>query len=188
MPKATRPLTGRARDKYFRELFATEPELSPAGAQRLARACAREITQVHVRDPLPERPVVARQAAQKPASRRPPAAPPPVAPVTLEVPKIAKENAPTGVAPSEAPVAAKPEPPPSTFDPYAFSLTVLLKRSGRKALLARLEAIHSAGDLRRLAEAQHVAVPADISDLAQLRAAIIDGTAQRIADRRAAAS
>ena len=45
-----------------------------------------------------------------------------------------------------------------------------------------------ADQLRALARAQHVAIDASVSALAELRAAIIAGTAQRIADRRAAAS
>ena len=48
MPKATRTLSGASRDKYFRELFAAEPELPHAAAERLARACAREIAQLRV--------------------------------------------------------------------------------------------------------------------------------------------
>lgn len=162
MAKGTRTLSGASRDKYFRELFAAEPDLSAAAAGRLLRTCAREIAQLRVREPLPNR-------------SRP--APPPVDP---EPPKPETTlTSPTG----DTAAASVP-----AFDPYAFSLTVMLKRNGRKALLDRLESIESAADLRRLAEAQHVAVPAELADLTQLRHAIVDGTAQRLADRRAAAS
>ena len=168
MPKATRTLSGASRDKYFRELFAAEPELPHAAAERLARACAREIAQLRVRDPLPDR-------SRPPRPRKAKA----VAAARHEHPdpeQSAAKDADTGAVQTPA------------FDPYAFSLAALLKRNGRKALLARLESIHSAADLHRLAEAQHVAVPADVSDPAELRRAIADGTAQRLADRRAAAS
>ena len=161
MPKATRNLSGAARDKYFRDLFAAEPELPHAAAERLAQTCTREIAQLRVREPLPDRSRTARQP-------KPAAAPKPE----------------PGRGSNEDGVAATS----TAFDPYAFSLAALLKRSGRKALLARLESIASADDLHRLAEAQHVAVPAELSDLPQLRRAIADGTAQRLADRRAAAS
>lgn len=161
MPKATRTLSGASRDKYFRELFAAEPELPRAAAERLGRTCTREIAQLRVREPLPDRSRAARQ-------------PTPVAAPKPEPGRGANEDAVAAASPA--------------FDPYAFSLAALLKRSGRKALLARLESIGSAADLYRLAEAQHVAVPAELSDLPQLRRAIADGTAQRLADRRAAAS
>jgi len=162
MAKGTRTLSGASRDKYFRELFAAEPELSEAAAGRLLRTCAREIAQLRVREPLPNR-------------SRP--APPPADP---EPPK--PETTPTSRT-GDAAAASVP-----AFDPYAFSLTVMLKRNGRKALLDCLESIKSAADMRRLAEAQHVAVPAGLADPTQLRQAIVDGTAQRLADRRAAAS
>jgi len=170
MSKATRTLSGASRDKYFRELFAAEPELPRAAAERLARTCAREIAQLRVREPLPDR---------SPAPRRPKAKAKAVVAPKREVPD-------SGPSISEAASTTAADAP--AFDPYAFSLAALLKRSGRKALLARLQAIESAANLRRLAEAQHVAIPAEISDPDQLRHAIADGTAQRLADRRAAAS
>ncbi len=80
---------------------------------------------------------------------------------------------------------------PSTepaFDPHAFSLIVVMTKQGAAGLDAKLKAIESADQLRALARAQHVAIDASVSALAELRAAIIAGTAQRIADRRAAAS
>ncbi len=172
MSKATRTLSGAARDKYFRELFAAEPELPRAAAERLARTCAREIAQLRVREPLPDR---------SPAPRRPKAK---AKAKTVVAPK--REVPDSGPSISEAASTTAADAP--AFDPYAFSLAALLKRSGRKALMARLQAIESAANLRRLAEAQHVAIPAEISDPDQLRHAIADGTAQRLADRRAAAS
>lgn len=168
MAKVTRTLSGASRDKYFRELFAAEPELPQAVAERLARTCTREIAQLRVREPIRDRSRAAR------------------APVVVAPTKTAAPIEEQPVEPHQQQETAAPPPP--AFDPYAFSLTVMLKRNGRKALLDRLEAIGSADDLHRLAEAQHVAVPAGLADLAQLRHAIVDGTAQRLADRRAAAS
>lgn len=166
MPKATRTLSGAARDKYFRDLFAAEAELPKAAADRLTRLCTREIAQLRVREPIPYRP---------PATRKEPPPQPP-----QPQPPVSGSKAETGKAAS-----AKDAP---SFDPYAFSLVTTFRRSGRDALLARLNEIDSAANLRKLAEAQHVALPADVTEPAQMREAIIDGTEQRLADRRAAAS
>lgn len=74
------------------------------------------------------------------------------------------------------------------FDPYAFGAVVTLERSGRAALLERLDAIKSVEHLRELAEAQHLSVDPGLSDPAELRLAIVAGAEGRVADRRAAAS
>lgn len=169
MPKATRPLSGAARDKYFRELFAAEPELPPAAADRLKRICTLEISQIRVREPLPDRSKVRKAAAPAPITEKPAQ----VAEAPASVPP-----------PTTAETAAESAP----FDPYAFSLVTFFRRSGREALLSRLSTITSVDHLRQLAEAQHVAIPAEVTSPEDLRAAIIDGTEQRLADRRAAAS
>ncbi len=170
MPKATRPLSGAARDKYFRELFAAESELPPAAADRLKRICTLEISQIRVREPLPDR-----SKARK-------SAPQPVAEKTAQVAEAAT------TAPAPAPAATETAPESAAFDPYAFSLVTFFRRSGREALLSRLNTITSVEHLRQLAEAQHVALPPEATSPEDLRAAIIDGTEQRLADRRAAAS
>ncbi len=82
-----------------------------------------------------------------------------------------------------APPVAAPEAKP--FDPFAFSLVVVLTKDGRDGLMQELEAIESEADLRALAKAQHIPIPADLD---AVRSAITVGTAERIADRRAAAS
>ena len=90
----------------------------------------------------------------------------------------------------EKPVLAAPTPAPDTtaFDPHVFSLIVVMTKLGAQGLQARLETIDNVEHLKALARAQHVAVDAAADQPDQLRAAIIAGTAQRIADRRAAAS
>ncbi len=164
MAKATRTLSGAARDKYFRDMFGAEGELPQQAAERLMRLCTREISQLRVREPIPFRPPAQRVLA--------PAAPPAETPA-----KAASESAP-----------AKTEPPAEEFDPYAFSLVTFFRRSGREALLSKLKQIDSVANLRKLAEAQHVMVPADASEADVIRQAIVEGTEQRLADRRAAAS
>ena len=88
--------------------------------------------------------------------------------------------------------SAEPGRPPSAaetvFDPFAFSVVVMLKRQGRAALVKQLEGIKSADHLRKIADAQHLGVDRSIKAVAKLREAIIHGAEQRLADRRAAAS
>ena len=160
MAKATRTLSGAARDKYFRDMFGAEGELPQQAAERLMRLCTREISQLRVREPIPFRPPAQRLSAP------------------AETPaKTASESAP-----------AKTEPPAEEFDPYAFSLVTFFRRSGREALLSKLKQIDSVANLRKLAEAQHVMVAADALEADVIRQAIVEGTEQRLADRRAAAS
>jgi hypothetical protein len=155
MPKATRTLSGAARDKYFRDMFGAEGGLPKDVADRLFVLCKREISQLRVREPIPFR-TPAQPAAAPAASQSGP---------------------------------AKTEPAvDDTFDPYAFSLVSFFRRSGREALMSRLSQIESATNLRKLAEAQHVMIGPEISDADALRNAIVEGTEQRLADRRAAAS
>ena len=155
MPKATRTLSGAARDKYFRDMFGAEGALPKDVADRLFVLCKREISQLRVREPIPFR---------TPAQ-------PAAAPATA------------------APQPAKTEPAvDDTFDPYAFSLVSFFRRSGREALMSRLSQIESATNLRKLAEAQHVMIGPELTDADALRNAIVEGTEQRLADRRAAAS
>ncbi len=85
----------------------------------------------------------------------------------------------------KAPVEAGSQP---LFDPFAFSTVVVLTKGGAAALLEKLNTIASPDDLRELARAQHIAIPAGADTAGALRAAIIDGTSRRIADRKAAAS
>jgi hypothetical protein len=54
--------------------------------------------------------------------------------------------------------------------------------------MERLAAIDPPRHLRALALAQHLAVPDAVVEPGELREAIVKGTEQRIADRRAAAS
>lgn len=74
------------------------------------------------------------------------------------------------------------------FDPYAFGAVVTLQRYGREALSERLAAIARTEDLVRLAAAQNLALAGDWSNAAELRTAIIESAAQRLAERFAAAS
>lgn len=174
MPRATKALSGASKEKYFRDLFAAEPGVSPPVAAKLSETCSSEITHLRVKLPTPRRDATAEPAA---------------AAQEAELLDVSPEPGDDEVADDPAPAAPEktlPNGPP--FDPYAFSVVAVLKKSGREALMARLTEIASADDLRRLADAQHLGLAPDLGAIGDLRMAIVAGAEQRIADRRAAAS
>ena len=63
-----------------------------------------------------------------------------------------------------------------------------MRKSGRDAALAALDAIDSPDNLRLLAREQRLTVGADAVSAAELRAAIVTAAERRIANRMAAAS
>lgn len=191
MGKATRSLSGASQKKYFRDLLSAEEGVSPEARKHILAATEREIAHVRVRLPIPER--------HKGNGAAGPEATDGVG---------ALETLPDGSAGDEGqargPCAIRPgaaceehaaggeteqpsEPQPA-FDPFAFSVVVVRTKEGRDGLLSRLARIEGAEDLLRLARAQHIAVPAGLEDAAAIRAAILEGTEARIANRRAAAS
>ena len=100
--------------------------------------------------------------------------PPPAAPAT---------------GPSSGAKSKAGQPPDApAFDPYLFSVVVVLAKTGRDGLLKRLAEIKSADNLRALAEAQHLAIASNLKKTDELRKAIVSATEQRLADRKAAAS
>lgn len=162
MGKATRSLSGASQKKYFRELLRSVDGVTPDAADALTEACEREIAQVRVRLPIPDRGMTGKTARlrQKPTQTQAPA----------------------------------PEPAPSadahaaSFDPFAFSVVVVVTKEGREGLARKLDGIASAADLKALAKAQHLALPEGDLTAEDLRMAIIEGALQRIANRKAAAS
>jgi hypothetical protein len=92
-------------------------------------------------------------------------------------------------APAQPPVASAPAPAAAPFDPFAFSAVVVLTKTGPEGLMQRLAEVGPVEHLRQLAEAQHLAVdPAQLDSADEWRRAIVEAAAQRIANRRAAAS
>ena len=158
MGKATRSLSGASQKKYFRDLIGSLEGIPPDAAATLTIACESEIAQVRVRLPIPERGKKGKPA-QKPS------------------------------APSPTDSVAPPEPTPEAgFDPFAFSVVVVLTKEGPEGLTRKLQEIATTADLRALAKAQHVSLPDGDLTAAELRAAIVEGALQRIANRKAAAS
>ena len=103
------------------------------------------------------------------------------------------QPAPTATAPAApAPIAvvAETATPAPAFDPFAFSLIVIMRRAGKAGLLDKLRSVGDTGRLREIARAQHIGldgIDAD-SELDDLCQAIVAGTERRIAHRTAAAS
>jgi hypothetical protein len=157
MGKATRSLSGASQKKYFRDLVGSIEGIPAEAAAALTGACEREIAQVRVRLPVPDRERKAKARTEKAGEEQ--------------------ESA-TAAPPSSG----------AAFDPFAFSVVVVVTKEGREGLAKRLSTITSGGDLRALAKAQHVAIPAGELTDGELRDAIIEGALQRIANRKAAAS
>lgn len=78
--------------------------------------------------------------------------------------------------------------PREVFDPYAIGAVVTLHQLGREALMERLAGITRIEDLRSLAVAQNLSLPAAGSSAEEHRLSIVRGAEQRLAERRAAAS
>jgi hypothetical protein len=168
MAKTTKALSGMAKRKYFRDALLAEPAVPPEAAERLAARFDHELTQMRVRNHVSLRRPVTPVASHINAAGRAPVAPSLPEPV--------------------APAARQTPGQTSAFDPHAFSLIVVMTKQGSAGLEKTLAAIEDPEHLRALARAQHVAIDSALDQPSELRAAIIAGTAQRIADRRAAAS
>lgn len=163
---------------FFRSLLAAEPGVDAELADRLSARLVRHVARMLVWDaePVPAAP----PAAAEPGGTTPADAPP-AAETSATAPREAQSSPKAGTA--VAPPAAGDD-----FDPFAFSIVVVLKRQGRAALLKRLEGIAEARHLHQMATAQHLGVDKSITSVDALREAILDGAEQRLADRRAAAS
>lgn len=146
---------------FFRSTLAAEPGVDTELADRLAQRCVKRIARMLVWDSSG-------------------------ANATIELvgsPAAGAEPHPQAEQPPTATATAT-----EAFDPFAFSVVVLLKRKGRAALLKRLESIEDPAQLRKIAEAQHLGIDKSLNSTSKLREAIVAGAEQRLADRRAAAS
>lgn len=142
---------------FFRAILATEPDVDAALADRLAGRCVKAVARMMVWDAGPADATPAGASADSSATASAPASD---ATTTDEL-KVAGQD--TGGA----------------FEPFAFSIIVVLKR---------LDAIATPEHLHKMAAAQHISVDKSITSTKALREAIADGAEQQLADRRAAAS
>lgn len=160
---------------FVQRLLAAGRELDDAAITALAEEMARGINQVWLADSRLETSLPRLSAVtsrDEPAARQ----------------KPAPQSGPGGAAPKAAPPTAADTAGEADFDPFAFSVIVVLKRKGRAVLMRELAAIDSAEHLHRIAAAQHLGVDRAITALPRLREAMVDAAEQRLADRRAAAS
>lgn len=164
MRKATRKISGPQMERFFRHYFAQEPGLESAAAESLTRRSLATFSSVNVRKEivLGGRGVMRRIGARRQSDGEP------------------------------APAAAvAPAGGTGGFDPYVFGLVPTFQREGREGLLARLGGIADVGQLRQMARAQQISLPAELrtgeAGADALRGAIADAVEKRIADRRAAA-
>lgn len=159
MVRHTKPLSGGGKDKFLRGVVHTVEGVPDTARQALVRELSHSIAEVRVRRDAYER---IRDQPARPASAAVPAHPSPPAP-----------PAPT----------AKP-----AFDPFAFSAVAVLTKKGKAALQAEFDKITSVDDLRRLGDAQHLALDPALTDIAAIRDCLVAGAERRIAERKAAAS
>ena len=178
MRRTTKKLNGVAKDRFLRQLLATEPGLPGEAAERIVMRGSDAITSLRVRRTRwpgvkPMVPVPGVAASSAASTREPPA-----------------------LAPQPQPAAAAPQPQPpaddqSAFDPYAIGLVPTLQREGRDGLVARLMAVGETGKLRLMARTQQIVLAEPYKsgsvEVAALAGAIADAVAKRIADRKAAA-
>ncbi|MBA4173287.1 MAG: hypothetical protein C0511_11735 [Hyphomicrobium sp.] len=168
----TRPTQISERQKikaFFRDLLRGEAGVSAAQAETLAERCARRVKRVVVWD-------LDLASASTRADTEPVLSPPPTA------------SKPSPTARGTTPAQPQAVEQSTAFDPYAFSAVVVLTKTGKDGLLKRLSAIDRAEHLKKLADAQHLAIDRTLDSPDALRHAIIKAAEQRIADRRAAAS
>lgn len=171
MKRTTRKLSGPAKDRFFASFIAAEAGQDPKLAADLIARCQATFTSVRIRRSVRFERMRARRAITPPheAQAAPAPAQPPVAPSPPSFPRG----------------------PVTDFDAYVFGLTPVYQREGRDGLLGRLEAITAVADLRAMAKAQQIVLPAEFRsgevEVGALRSAIADAVARRIADRRAAA-
>lgn len=173
MKKPSRKLSGQGLVRFFRRFYRAHSGLDRHQADALAAAAASTFASVHLRRSARIR--LSAQRSEREASAHATAAP----------------QRTVQSSPSATEQAAAAPPTPAPFDPYAFGLVPIFQREGRDGLLAKLIGVTSADDLRKMARAQQIALPADLrkGDIALdvLRDAIADAVQKRIADRRAAA-
>jgi len=165
MRKKKRALSGAAQDAYFRRVLKAHPTLPADERSRLLNKLRQEVAQVHLR-------AEPRDDAEKPSD-------------VLVAGNLGGPPPVTTVAANEVPTASSVG---AQFDPFSPNVIVVVRKAGRDAALAELGAIDSADNLRLLAREQRLTVDADLSSVAELRAAIVAAAERRIANRMAAAT
>lgn len=189
MTKPTQIWPGERMRRFFRAVFGAEPGVDAELAERLAQRTERYVNRLWVWDAEPK------DSAGKPSKSIDDSV---ASSLPESIAQLTEAGAPwpdtssVEEAACEAKVAESSQDQqtetPAVFDPYAFSVMVVLARQGPDGLHAMLSEIRRPKHLRQLAEAQHISLEPHLKSASDLRNAIVAGAAQRIADRRAAAS
>ena len=188
MKRTTKKLFGIGLELFLRRFYASYSGIDDALAAQLSKDGAETFASVRVRR-VAWRDWRGRQAFGRPEAlgRR-----------LVGVPRSASATAavkhnpePTPVDVATAAEAALPAVDAAAFDPYAIGLIPTYQREGADGLMAKLAAIASIDNLRKMARSQQVALPAELrgpdADIDAIRGAIVAAVGKRIADRRAAA-
>ncbi len=190
MSKGTQLWPGDRMLGFFRAHIRRATSLDEASAERLAIALNKAVNRMLVWE-MPEDAGQEAPAVEKTESAR---AVEKIA-AALVAEKIAAEPTPEKFAAAPgaemaaaAPRASERHDRAENFNPYLFSVMVVLAKQGRDGLLKRLQEIKSVEHLRAFAEAQHVPVEPGLKRGDDIRKAIVAAAEQRLADRKAAAS
>jgi hypothetical protein len=188
MRKKTKALSGASQDAYFRRVLKAHPALSAEERDKLVGRLRAEIAQLRVRvAPYGEGNIAPRPAQEAKGA------------MVLAASNLGSTTPVAQVLATRAPAASPPaEPPPATtvppaspvaaFDPFTPNVIVVVRKSGRAAALAALNAIASLDDLRLLAREQRLSIASGLQEPTEVRAAIVAAAERRIANRMAAAS
>lgn len=177
--KAAKKLSGPSLNRFFRRFYQSQAGLDPQIAEQLTTISVRTFSSVRIRR------IAWRQVHTSTAVRRA------VKPDTGVAPAQPETTKPKPVETPSVQAAAAEQAPTKTFDPYSFGLVPIYQREGREGLLTKLATVETPDNLRKMAKAQQIALPADLrnGDIAveTLREAIAAAVEKRIANRRAAA-
>ncbi|MEL7542929.1 MAG: hypothetical protein AAGJ70_04065 [Pseudomonadota bacterium] len=164
MAKTTVEISGRAKNAYFESVF----EAADGDAGAALATIKSEVRRLGV----------VKSADPRGRSR----------PKRVEKKNLAARE----TTPPRADKQASPVPTPhARFNPYAIHTINVFKSNGRDGLIAALADVDSIENLMAMVKAQRVPVGetfADADDLDVARAMIADAVAQRVSDRKAAAT
>ncbi len=161
MTRATKPLSGAAKDRYFRRLLAREADLPEDVEQRVRERLRDETSQVRIRTEV----VAARLAVPRTRSAASSDAP---ASETLLVRQA-------GETPCEA----------RAFDPFTPNVILVLRTQGLQPAFAALQSL-TLDQLRILAREQQLGIDETVSNKDAVCNAVLEAAERRIANRRAA--
>jgi len=162
--KSTKAVRGAQLRRYFKNILESEAALSEAVQDRVVDRMTLFISSARFRATPPEVHIP---------------------PVAQEPPRNQREPAGTDGDNQDTETL-------ETFDPFAFSVVVVLQKEGEAGLMSRLNEIRDVANLKRLAREQRLSLPRSLLkdesvDGQTLRTALVEAGHKRIANRAAAA-